>query len=250
MEYFAAPGEFSYEGARQRLSSTRLRDEVEANTWHGCCAHAYAEGTAMLAWLVLHSPFLLFPVAPLPICQLEVLPPAVIEEHALIDFSRRVDGYVRVHRRLERSLPPEHIFADLEDMSAAVDALHDAIVGAQPNARPGTIFTPAIADLLARRLDRAITAKGYTAAEILAAINVGSLPGMPKPEINGRFPAQWDMQVWPALAAVLPPLPPELQYRFADRDLVIVDTHADLVVDILKDALPPAPARIRRWDVS
>jgi len=44
--------------------------------------------------------------------------------------------------------------------------------------------------------------------------------------------------VWPALLAALPALPEELEYRFVGWDLVLVDTHADLVVDILKDALP------------
>jgi hypothetical protein len=44
--------------------------------------------------------------------------------------------------------------------------------------------------------------------------------------------------MWPALLQVLPPLPRELEYRFVDRDLVLIDIHADLVVDILKEALP------------
>ena len=37
---------------------------------------------------------------------------------------------------------------------------------------------------------------------------------------------------------VLPVLPDELQYRFVERDLVLVDIDADLVVDVLSDALP------------
>jgi hypothetical protein len=35
-----------------------------------------------------------------------------------------------------------------------------------------------------------------------------------------------------------PALPPELAYRFVGRDLVLVDVHANLVVDILDLALP------------
>jgi hypothetical protein len=33
-------------------------------------------------------------------------------------------------------------------------------------------------------------------------------------------------------------LPAELEYRFVGRDLVLVDSHAGLVVDVLPDALP------------
>jgi len=36
---------------------------------------------------------------------------------------------------------------------------------------------------------------------------------------------------------VLPALPPELQYRMVGRDLVLVDVHASLIVDILPQAL-------------
>jgi hypothetical protein len=36
---------------------------------------------------------------------------------------------------------------------------------------------------------------------------------------------------------VLPALPPELQYRFLFRDLALIDVHANLIVDILPEAL-------------
>jgi hypothetical protein len=44
--------------------------------------------------------------------------------------------------------------------------------------------------------------------------------------------------MWPSLLLALPPLPRELEYRFWDRHLVLVDLHANLVVDILENALP------------
>jgi hypothetical protein len=43
----------------------------------------------------------------------------------------------------------------------------------------------------------------------------------------------------PRLLAKLPVLPSGLQYRFVDRDLVLWDSQADLVVDIIPDAIPP-----------
>jgi hypothetical protein len=195
----------------------------------------------MLGWMILHTPLVLLPLAvptTPPTCQLEVLPTYVIEERVVADFGYRVAQYVRLHRRLERSLPPEHLFVDAEDMSMAVDALHDALVDARPNPQPGNVFSRAVGELVTIRLHRAIAENHYTPAEVLAAINVGYLPGMPDPEINGRFPAVRDVRVWPALLAVLPPLPEELEYRFVNRDLVLLDVHADLVVDILSDALP------------
>ena len=43
--------------------------------------------------------------------------------------------------------------------------------------------------------------------------------------------------MWPALLHALPTLPEDLQYRIVDNDLVLVDLHASLVVDILEDAI-------------
>jgi hypothetical protein len=44
--------------------------------------------------------------------------------------------------------------------------------------------------------------------------------------------------VWPSILCALPPLPDELQYRFAGRTLILWDVHADLIVDLLPGALP------------
>ena len=192
----------------------------------------------MLAWIVL--PLTLFPGTKPPECQLEVVRPVVLEERALESFDARVAQYIRLHRRLERELPPEQLFQDSEDMSVAIDALHAAIVDARPNAQIGNMFTPLVAYVLTHRLQRAVTANGYTAAEVLAAINAGYRPGMAGPEVNGRLPRIRNIEVWPALHAVLPSLPNELVFRFVGRDLVLWDFHADLIVDILEDALPPA----------
>jgi len=201
----------------------------------------------MLAWIVLQVPLVLFPASAPPPCQLEVLPPTVLEERVLREFNQRVDHYVRVHRRLERALPPEHLFGDLEDMPEAVDALHVAIVDARPQAHAGAIFTPAVADLLVARLERAIANSGLPPAGVFVALNLGDREGIREPQINDRFPAPRNVRVWPALLAALPELPEELQFHFVGRDLVLVDIHADLVVDIVRDALP-APHQGLAWD--
>ena len=200
----------------------------------------------MLAWIVFQVPLSLFPATTPPTCALDVLSPTAREERTLQDFDRQVHRYVRLHRRLERALPPEHMFGDLEDMSTAVDALHDAIVEARPNAQPGTFFTPAVADVLTDRLMRAITASGHTPTEALIAMNLGYFGGLPTARVNDRIPAGRHVRLWPALLKALPALPEELEYRFIGWDLALVDVHADLVVDILKNALPAPHADLGR----
>ena len=61
----------------------------------------------------------------------------------------------------------------------------------------------------------------------------------PVPQVNARIPVGRNTRPWPALLPELPALPPELEYRVVGSALVLVDVHADLVLDVLKDALPP-----------
>jgi hypothetical protein len=157
------------------------------------------------------------------------------------EFEARVNRYVALHRRLERSLPPEQMFDDWEEMGEARDALADVLREARPQARAGDIFSPGFRDVVTTRVNDALARANYDLATVLAAIDEEALPGAAPLKVNDRFP--WDevgAAMWPALLRALPPLPRELEYRFVKRTLVLVDVHADLVVDLLEDALPAA----------
>jgi hypothetical protein len=196
----------------------------------------------MFATALIQLPIVLLPFANLPAppdaCRREVLSPQAVEERTLSDFDGRVNRYVTLHRRLERSLPPEQMFDDPEDMYAAVEALRQALVEARPTARAGNIFTPAIAQLLVDRVEEALHNQKLAVGDVLAGTSEGRLPGMPGPEVNQAFAWGYGSAIPPTLIAALPALPVELEYRFVERTLVLVDLHADLVVDVIEDALP------------
>jgi hypothetical protein len=59
------------------------------------------------------------------------------------------------------------------------------------------------------------------------------------PRVNERWPATVFAMMPPDVLNALPALPEELEYRFVHRDLVLYDAHADLIVDIVSDAIPP-----------
>lgn len=57
--------------------------------------------------------------------------------------------------------------------------------------------------------------------------------------VNGIYPdAIAETNFPPTLLQQLPILPDELGYRIAGRDLVLVDRRANLVVDLLHEAIP------------
>ena len=197
----------------------------------------------MFATILSHVPLLLAPLVQLPAptagCQLEVLAPLIQEERVLTEFNTRIDQYVALHRRLERSLPPEQMFDDWEEMSAARDALADAIRDARPNARTGDFFAAGFGVVVRRYVEDALAHADYELSTVLDTINDEVVPDGPPLTVNRGFPwSHVGAAMWPALLHRLPLLPPELQYRLVDRDLVLIDMHANLVIDILKEALP------------
>jgi hypothetical protein len=202
----------------------------------------------MFATILFHVPLLLAPLVQLPTptadCRLEVPTPLAQEERTLTEFNLRIDHYVALHRRLERSVPPEQPFDDWEEMSQARDDLAKAIREARRDARPGDIFSPSFREVVTTRVEETLARADYDLTTVLGAINSEVVPGGPRLKVNGRFP--WEhvgAAMWPALLQVLPALPRELEYRFVDRDLILIDIHADLVVDILKEALPQPERR-------
>ena len=61
---------------------------------------------------------------------------------------------------------------------------------------------------------------------------------IPAAKVNGKWPGP-AMTVMPVtVLCQLPPLPEELEYRFVNRALVLWDAHADVIVDVMPDALP------------
>lgn len=191
----------------------------------------------MLATIFVRVPLALVPLLPLPDtprdCQLEVLTPQALEERTLDEFHGRVSAYVMVHRYLARSLAPVHMFVD-EEATLVNQELRTALVAAYPQAKPGRVFTPAVGELLRTRIDHALR------DGVVHGPMTGYEPlwGEPPPMVNEAFPPVLGSGYWPALAQVMPVIPVELEYLFWGRDLVLVDVDANLVIDVLRDALP------------
>lgn len=170
--------------------------------------------------------------------QTETTSPASVQDRALATFNDRIASYMAIHNEVEASLPPQRVFEDPEDMFEALEAMRSGILAHRADARQGNIFTADVAAVIRLRLEETLAASNQSVDEVLAFFNEERLRGAPRPRINGPFPWTLGTAMWPTLLPALPALPEDLQYRFVDRDLVLIDVHADLVVDILPKALP------------
>jgi hypothetical protein len=156
---------------------------------------------------------------------------------ALREFTTAVHDYVMLHRRIDTRLPRLGDAESAQRIVTTSNALAAAIQAARPNAHEGDLFTPAVATAVRAIIANALESRGFLSEEMVADSLDEADPEAPLPVVNGRFPWLRGAATWSCILTALPALPEELQYRFVARDLVLVDIHADLVVDILRDAI-------------
>ena len=156
----------------------------------------------------------------------------------VLRFLRAAEDYTFMHRQIERRLPALEVNANPETIRRAIDAMAAAVRAARPYARQGDMFNPAVEAAIRQRIARALHNHGFTPDDVMASeLAEGVDPAAVTLRVNGRFPWAIGTAMFPCVLEALPPLPPELQYRIVGRDLVLIDVHASLIVDILPFAL-------------
>lgn len=154
---------------------------------------------------------------------------------ALRSFNAAVTEYVELHRRLDARLSPRQICSNPELVALAAEELAERIRTGRLHAARGDIFTPEVADLFRVRL--AASSAARVVDELPAGLAGENGSCVPLLEVNDGF--RWAGTTGIGeLARVLPPLPLELDYRLAGNALVLIDVPANLVVDVLDEALP------------
>lgn len=159
-------------------------------------------------------------------------------------FIAATRDYASMHRRLEQGIGPIELNTTPESINRFIQAMSAAIRAERPDAKQGDLFTPAVSMVLRSRINEALFEHGFTAADIrndefAHGIDADTV----KLRVNGTFPWILSVAMFPCVIEALPPLPPELQYRIVGNDLLLIDMHASLIVDILPSALADMTAR-------
>ena len=182
-------------------------------------------------------PFLHAPAT--PPCQFDRLGDPAAEARAVGVFTEAVEAYAGVRRRFDRGFPPEWMPDEMEGSEMVAAELAAMLRDTRPNARVGDFFEPTVAGAFRYRIATALREEDYDLAAVSGADDEGSdLPEPRRLAVNRPLPWGVGGDTWPAAVRALPPLPRELEYRFVGRDLILLDTRANLVVDILELALP------------
>jgi hypothetical protein len=158
------------------------------------------------------------------------------------EFQRRLQQFDAVRRRLDATLPMAAVSDDTATTRAVVRAHNRALRSARYEARQGDLFTKDVTTIIRRLIRQSL--HGMSAADFLATITEDDAIPMDRPVVNGSYPDGTALTTMPPdLLKLLPVLPAGLEYRFVDRDLILWDPHANLIVDVIPNALAP-------WDES
>jgi hypothetical protein len=152
-------------------------------------------------------------------------------------FSENVQRYVKLHDRVEKELPKLQDASSSEAIVAHQRALADKIRHARETARPGGIFTPDAAAAFRHAAQREF--EGSKGKNARATIQQGEPLQHIRLEVNELYPKELPYtSVPPTLLLKFPRLPHQVAYRIVGRELILVDVDADLVADVMPDALP------------
>jgi hypothetical protein len=160
------------------------------------------------------------------------------DDNPMRQFESRVAAYVALHRSVEQSVPTPRVFTDSAEAEKMFRALTRAIQAKRAPVNEGEIFVAEAAPEFRRRIGNALLAANADLRHLFAEMRDTTLPSARPPVVNETFSWALGSLMPPQVLMVLPTLPDELEYRFVGRDLVLIDLHANLVVDVLREALP------------
>jgi hypothetical protein len=158
------------------------------------------------------------------------------------DFRKRVDDYVAVRNQLAAKLGAIDETKSQAEIAARATTLAHLISEARKDAAQGAIFTPAVAAQFVALIKREYHGRPDSVKETRAdQEEEHRSDGLPDfvPRVNQLFPTAYPLPTFPpALLALLPPLPKEVEYRIIAHHLLLRDIEANLIVDYVPNAVP------------
>jgi hypothetical protein len=162
--------------------------------------------------------------------------PVNADAKALAGFLERVNAYVALHQKLENTLPKLSKESNPEQIDQHQRALMKLIQEARKDAKPGDVFTPESQVVFKRILAKVFG--GPDGAELKASI-MDENPGVPSLKVNDRYPDTVPVStIPPQVLQEFPKLAEELEYRFVGNHLILMDTHAHMIADFVRNAFP------------
>jgi hypothetical protein len=158
------------------------------------------------------------------------------QKETVATFERRVKDYVKQRERIRKKVPKLSKGSTPEQIEANEEAFAQALRAARASAKPGDIFTPDVANYIRSTLKREF--KESDKKEIRKIVLGADTKDVPL-RVNYPYPEPKEFsEMPPTLLLKLPPLPKQVNYRYVGRNLMLVDTDNNIIIDYMLDALP------------
>jgi hypothetical protein len=159
------------------------------------------------------------------------------EKQTIKRFEARVKQYVKLRERVKGKVPRLSRDSTPEQIAAFEKASVEALRVARAGAKPGDLFTPDVAKLIRTTLKSQFKTSEKKEIRKVVLDNESNIPVPLK--INYSYPDPKEfVEMPPALLLKLPQLPKQVKYRYVGRNLMLVDTDNNLIIDYMLDALP------------
>ena len=171
-------------------------------------------------------------------CKKEEAKPAENPTDAVFaDFGKRVDDYMKLRKTLVDTVGALDPTKSQAEITARATKLANSIMAARAQAKPGDIFTPEVSALIATLIKQEYSRRPDSVQETRED-QQDELPDF-VPQVNTQYPTTYPLATFPAtLLPLLPPLPEQLEYRVVQHYLVLRDIEANVILDVMPNAVP------------
>jgi hypothetical protein len=158
-------------------------------------------------------------------------------ETVFADFAKRVDAYMKLRKTLVDSVGELDPTKSQAEITTRATKLASSIIAARAQAKPGDMFTPEFSALVATLIKQEYSRRPDSVQETRED-QQDELPDF-VPTVNTLYPTTYPLATFPAtLLPLLPRLPEQLEYRVVQRYLVLRDIEANVILDVMPNAVP------------
>ena len=154
------------------------------------------------------------------------------------EFGKRVDASVALRDSLSQKMGPLDETKSQAEIAARATTLASLIKSARDSAKQGDLFTPEFSSIVTTMIKTEYSRRSDSVVEQRDDAQ-DELPNF-VPAVNMLYPTTYPLATFPpTLLPLLPQLPVDkLEYRIVTNYLILRDVEANLIIDVMPNAVP------------
>jgi ABC-type transporter MlaC component len=161
---------------------------------------------------------------------------SAVDKAAVKRFEQRVKDYMKLRNAVKAKLPKLSKDATPQQIESYRENFEAAVRNMRTGAKRGDIFNHDGSEYIRRTLK--VNFVGKDRVELRNIVFEGETATV-KVRVNYPYPEVAEfVEMPPTVLLNLPQLPPEVKYRFVGRNMLLIDSDNNLILDYMTNALP------------